>query len=346
MQNKTSKFLYWGAQFGGWCSYGILIFLATYADDPKKLNFNLFLSLSLFLLCGIGVTHFMRYFFLRFNFLDLKLTPLIPRVIFFSILAASVMAFINYFVSVFIEKDLSLKLLSLNFLINILSLTVLITLWNAIYFSYHFFRKTINHELEVVQIQASQNEIELKSLRSQINPHFLFNSLNSIRALIDIEPKSAKESVTKLSNMLRKSLVQGKHAFVSISEEIEFVKNYLDLEKVRFEERLSVIWKIDERALQEQIPPFLIHTQVENAIKHGISKLINGGNVEIEVYISDENKLIIRVKNTGTIESKPSETAIGIENTLRRLNLQYKEKSSFKLIEQKGFVICEIEIEL
>jgi two-component system, LytTR family, sensor kinase len=345
MEKKTSKYLYWGAQFGGWSSYGILIFLATYADDPKKLNFDLFLSLSLFLLCGIGVTHIMRYFFIRLNFLDLNLTPLIPRIIVFSIFTATVMAFINHFVSVFIEKDVTLKIVSLNFLINILSLTVLITLWNAIYFSYHFFRKTIKHELEVVQIQASQNEIELKSLRSQINPHFLFNSLNSIRALIDIEPSSAKESVTKLSNMLRKSLVQGKNAFVSISEEIEFVKNYLDLEKVRFEERLQVIWKIENACLKEEIPPFLIHTQVENAIKHGISNLIDGGIIEIEIKKMENESIKIIIKNTGKIQTKESETGIGIENTLRRLNLQYKGKSSFKLFENEGFVICEIEIE-
>lgn len=346
MQTSTSKYLYWGAQIGGWASYGILIFLATYADNPNKLNLKLFFSLVLFLLCGIAVTHLMRVFFIRLGFLNLRLSPLIPRVIFFSIISATLMAIINHFVSYYIENEISLKIISLRFLINILSLTLLITLWNAIYFSYHFFRKTINHELEVFQIQASQNEIELKSLRSQINPHFLFNSLNSIRALIDIEPKSAKESVTKLSNLLRKSLVQGKNPFITIAEEIELVKNYLDLEKIRFEERLEVVWNVEESTLTKAIPPFLIHTQVENAIKHGISKLIDGGIIEINISENLHNKLKISIKNTGTIEHKKSETGIGIENTIRRLDLQYKGNASFNLIEDNGSVICIIEINI
>ena len=346
---QTTRFLYWGAQIGGWLAYGILIFLATYSDNPTKLNFELVISLSLFLMCGIVVTHIMRIIFIQLGLLDLKLAPLIPRIILFSIISATTMAFVNHFVSVFVEKDTTLSILSLRFLINILSLSVLIILWNAIYFTYHFFRKTIKQELEVFQIEASQNEIELKSLRSQINPHFLFNSLNSIRALIDIEPKSAKESVTKLSNLLRKSLVQGKNAYISVSEEIELVKNYLDLEKIRFEERINVFWNVDEAVLSMEIPPFIIHAQVENAIKHGISKLVAGGEIEINIRQENGNYIEILIKNTGKIELKNTdslhlETGIGIENTIRRLDLQYKGKAKFKLFEDGNYVFCSIII--
>jgi sensor histidine kinase YesM len=341
---QTSKFLYWGAQLGGWISYGILISLASYADDPRKINGQLFISLGLFLLCGIIVTHTMRVLFIRLDLLNLKLAPLVPRVILSSIIAAIIMATLNYYATIFIEKQSIYPLFSLSFVISILSLTVLITLWNSIYFTYHFFRKTIKQELEVLQFQANQNEIELKSLRSQINPHFLFNSLNSIRALIDIEPKSAKESVTKLSNLLRKSLVQGKNPFIRLEEEIELVKNYLDLEKVRFEERLEVVWKVSEEMKQFEIPPFIIHTQVENAIKHGISKLIAGGEIEVLVEKNKKNGIKIAIKNTGILSKSESETGIGIENTKRRLDLQFKGNYTFKLYEIEKSVICEIEI--
>lgn len=341
---QTSRFLYWGAQLGGWLSYGILIFLATYADDPAKLNIKLFYSLSLFLIFGISLTHFMRVCFIRWGFLDLKLAPLIPRIVLFSIIGAILMAYMNHFVSVYIEGENIQNLHSLQFLIDILALSLLFTLWNAIYFTYHFFKKSINQELHVLQMQASQNEIELKSLRSQINPHFLFNSLNSIRALIDIEPKSAKESVTSLSNLLRKSLVHGKNAFISMEEEIDLVKNYLDLEKIRFEERLQVEWEVDEQLENYQIPPFIIHTQVENAIKHGISKLIQGGLIRIKVAKPAQNKLLIEISNSGKIENNTSETGIGIENTMRRLDLQYRGNANFDLREENGFVICTISI--
>lgn len=341
---QTSKYLYWLAQFGGWLSYGTLITLATYSDNPDKLNTDFFVSISLFLSLGIVTTHIMRIFFIRWKFLELKLTPLIPRIIVFSLLTASAMAIFNHFFSYYIEKDYERTINSLPFFIEILSFSVLIILWNAIYFTYHFFSKTISQEMHVLQMQASQNEIELKSLRSQINPHFLFNSLNSIRALIDIEPKLAKEGVTTLSNLLRKSLVQGKNAFITLEEEVDLVKNYLDLEKIRFEERLHVLWEVDEELLSFQIPPFLIHTQVENAIKHGISKLIHGGDIIIIIQKNNSTGIRIEIKNSGKIFENQSDTAIGIENTKRRLFLQYKDKATFELFDDNKMVHCVIEI--
>lgn len=356
---QTKPYLYWSAQIGGWLTYGILIFLATFDETLKnetlneavkehhlkEMDINIFLSLFLFLILGVIITHFMRLLYIKWGILNMKLTMLIPRIILFSMSGAIIMAICNHLNSVYIEKAHDKSLISLNFLVEILSISILLILWNAIYFIYHFFKKTMTQELNVVQMQANQNEIELKSLRSQINPHFLFNSLNSIRALIDIEPKLAKESVTSLSNLLRKSLVQGKHAFISLADEIDLVKNYLDLEKIRFEERLKVIWNINSSLEAYQIPPFLIHTQVENAIKHGISKLIDGGIIEITIERQDDRKVKFEIKNTGKIEPSTSETGIGIENTMRRLDLQYKGKASFQLKESDGFVICTIIIE-
>lgn len=342
---KTSRYLYWGAQIGGWMAYGVLITLATYSDNPENIRSSFFIMMSLFCILGVTITHLMRAFFIHWKYLEMKFTPLIPRIFLFSIVAAIVMAFFNNSISFVIEKNFARPFTSLKFLTEILSYSVLIILWNAIYFSYHFFRKTIKQELNVVQMQASQNEIELKSLRAQINPHFLFNSLNSIRALIDLDPKTAKQGVTTLSNLLRKSLVQGKNAFSSLEEEIDLVKNYLDIEKIRFEERLEIDWDIDQDLLTFQIPPFLIHTQVENAIKHGISKLIHGGKIQIIVKKTGNDVIRIKVINTGKIVKSKSDTRIGIENTKRRLYLQYKNKASYNLFEKDGNVYCVIEIE-
>jgi two-component system, LytTR family, sensor kinase len=344
MGNKS--FLYWSAQIIGWLTYGILVFIVTYADNPSKLNFNLFVSIFIFISCGVIFTHLMRNIYVKLGYLNLKLSPLIPRIIFFSILTAFLMALVNHLGSVFIEKEEFRSVFSLRFIIDTIRLWLLISLWNAIYITYHYFKKSINQELHLLQIESSKNEIELKSLRSQINPHFLFNSLNSIRALIDIEPIIAKESITKLSNLLRKSLVQGKNSFISLNEEIELVQNYLDLEKVRFEERLMVKWVVDESLLKEQIPPFIIHSQVENAIKHGISKLINGGEIEIIIQRKSNNVFFFQISNTGTINQNKTDhsTEIGIENTKRRLDLQYKGKAKFELFEKNGKVVCYIEI--
>lgn len=342
---QTSKKLYWLAQFCGWVGYGLFILLTTYSYEPDKLNGTYVISTLLFITNGIITTHIMRIIFIKLKFLEMKLAPLIPRVILGSIIASMLMTLFNHFITTYVEQDFTVPFTLLEFITTTISILIRIFLWNAIYFTYHFFTKSITQEMHMLQLQASQNEIELKSLRSQMNPHFLFNSLNSIRALIDLNPIQAKESVTTLSNMLRKSLMQGKVAFVKLEEELELIKSYLDLEKVRFEERLQVTWDVHPDLINHEIPPFLVHAQVENAIKHGISKLIHGGKIHILIQPKEENGLLIRIANTGKLLDTESDTAIGIENTKRRLYLQYKDKASFRLFEEKEEVICEINID-
>jgi hypothetical protein len=193
---------------------------------------------------------------------------------------------------------------------------ILILFWNSIYFTFHFFQKSRNQELNNISLEASKNEIELKNLRSQLNPHFLFNSLNSIRALIDIEPQNAKGAVTTLSNLLRKSLILGKEDLVPLNEEMEMVSNYLELEKVRFEERLTVEWKLDEKLDDFLIPPFSLQMLVENAIKHGISKLPKGGSIDVNSEIKNQ-LLEIKISNDGKFEENSiSDSGFGLKNSI------------------------------
>ena len=220
----------------------------------------------------------------------------------------------------------------------------MVLFWNALYFTYHFFSKSRKQEINNLSLEASRNEIELKNLRTQLNPHFLFNSLNSIRALIEIDPSKAKASVTTLSNLLRKSLMFGKLNLVPLSEEIEMVSNYLDLEKVRFEERLTVKWELDDQLNSFMIPPFSVQMLVENAIKHGISSLIEGGEIAIKTIKSDD-EISITIENSGTLKTE-IDLGIGIENTRRRLDLQYNGKAKFHLVEKDNKVISSITFKI
>lgn len=340
MQN--SRFLYWGAQLGGWFVYAMLLFLANYAEDPSKINLKFLISVLAFVLSGISVTHAMRWLFFRWNWLGLKLTPLIPRIFIISTLGATVVITINFSLSIILDKIEISDITVLKILTEIFACALLMILWNAIYFSYHFFQKSIKQEMENLQLTASQHEIELKNLRSQLNPHFLFNSLNSIRALIDLEPEKSKFAITTLSNLLRNSLLLGKNTFIALKDEMNLVENYLQLEKIRFEERLKVKWDLDEELNDFLIPPFIIQTQVENAIKHGISKIMKGGEITIRTKKMN-NKIVIEIINSGSLQSD-SEKGIGFENSMRRLALQYEGKSTISLLEQEGKVICKIEI--
>ncbi len=339
---NSSKYLYWIAQISGWFSYAALIVLSTYVDNPKNIDSQLFAEVFSFIGFSILFTHLMRKLFFRWNWLEMKLTPLIPRIILVSLICSILISFTTKLTSYLIEYE-SDKHETLSFLkiFNaVLSISLLLLFWNALYFTYHFFSKSRKQELNNLSLEASRNEIELKNLRTQLNPHFLFNSLNSIRALIEIEPVKAKNSVTALSNLLRKSLMMGKQNLVRMDEEIEMVSNYLDLEKIRFEERLLISWDLDENLNDFLIPPFSIQMLAENAIKHGISNLINGGEIKIKTSKNDHS-ITITVENSGQLKDEV-DLGIGIQNTRRRLDLQYNGMASFDLIQKDNKVISSI----
>ncbi|MFN6015854.1 MAG: sensor histidine kinase [Flavobacteriales bacterium] len=336
----TSKRLYWGAQLIGWTSYASLIFLATYAEKPDKIDSILLTSLTALVFFGILWTHIMRQLFIRLKWLEYRLSPLIPRVLFASLLCSLSISFSTTLVSILIDPTEKDALTALDLIINVFAILVLVLFWNSIYFTFHFFQKSRKQELNNISLEASRNEIELKNLRSQLNPHFLFNSLNSIRALIDLQPSKAKESVTTLSNLLRRSLILGKENLVTLEEELEMVSNYLELEKIRFEERLEIKWILDDSLRLFLIPPFSMQMLVENAIKHGISNLVNGGIIII-LTKKDVGKVIISISNSGKIVES-TDTGIGIENTKRRLALQFKDSAEFELFEHENLVTAQL----
>ncbi|MCO5260054.1 MAG: histidine kinase [Crocinitomicaceae bacterium] len=326
---KSSKKLYWLAQFGGWTIYSCLIFLSAYIDRPNDVSYKLFVQLFLMTIFSIFFTHLMRLYMLSKRWLDFNLKTLIPKLLIISIICSTLIETILLITEFIISKDYLNLFNSGRIIVNILALSLLIICWNGIYFTYHFFQKSNQQELDNLSLEAAKNEIELKNLRSQLNPHFLFNSLNSIRALVEIEPQSAKSAITTLSNLLRKSLVSGKENLISIDEEIEIVKNYLDLEKIRFEERIKITWNIDQQLSSFLIPPFIIQTLVENAIKHGISQNIDGGFIKISTQHLN-NQLLIIVENSGKLKNT-IDTGIGVENTKRRLAIQYNNKAHFSI---------------
>ncbi len=336
---RNSRRLYWGFQLIGWCAYSALIFLATYNDAPEEITIQFLIQLVNLSALGILCTHAMRGLFIRFEWLDLRLVPLIPRVAFVSFACSIIIALGMTTLGQLIDPNKEPVNIP-GVIINVFAIAVLVLMWNAIYFTYHFFQKSRKQELNNLSLEASKNEIELKNLRSQLNPHFLFNSLNSIRALIDIEPVKAKHSVTTLSNLLRKSLLMGKEDLVSLETELEMVSHYLELEKVRFEERLTILWDIDDRLNDFLIPPFCLQMLVENAIKHGISNMVEGGEIKISSFKHNEC-VVIRVENTGTL-SDVTDTGIGIVNTKRRLDIQYKGRAEFSLVQQNKYVVATL----
>ncbi|WP_245805662.1 sensor histidine kinase [Chitinophaga jiangningensis] len=211
--------------------------------------------------------------------------------------------------------------------------------WWGIYFLYHYVEKSRMAKLDQLTLQATVKELELKTIKAQLNPHFIFNALNSIRALVDENPQRARTAITELSNILRSSMAAEKSETVSMEKELNIVKDYLALETIRFEERLRVTYDIDPDTLGLQVPPMMLQTLVENAIKHGISKEISGGYV----YISSKLKGLqheIMIENTGQfVEKTKNGHGFGLESTRQRLSLLFGNRASFEIRNKTGDLV-------
>lgn len=211
-------------------------------------------------------------------------------------------------------------------------------IWNLIYFTYHYVLKSQQQQLDKVKLQSLVKELELKTIKAHINPHFIFNALNSIRALVDENPVRARQAITELSHLLRSSMLAEKVEMAPFSKELTIVKNYLALEYIRFEDRLNVEYDIDEDTLNQPVPPMMLQTLVENAIKHGISKKMEGGTIKIISDFKDNHHELV-VKNTGHLNGNYNPDGFGLSSTKSRLKLLFGEKANFEIRNLEGNMV-------
>jgi hypothetical protein len=194
--------------------------------------------------------------------------------------------------------------------------------WSGFYFGALTFRQYQASTLKLAQMDAALKEAKLRVLRAQVNPHFLFNSLNTVRAMIPHNLAAPRDAVTTLADFLRASLTSGDKVVVPFSEELEVIGNYLAMEKLRLEERLNVDMDIDPSAKSWPIPPFLLQTLVENAVKYGVAHNESGGPIHIRAGIV-EGALSIVIVNSGRLDEKQASTGLGLRNSRDRLELLY-----------------------
>ena len=210
--------------------------------------------------------------------------------------------------------------------------------WTLIYYFYHYIEKSRKQQFDTLKLEALVKELELKTIKSHINPHFIFNALNSIRALIDENPNRARNAITELSNILRSSMQAEKLETVTFEKELNIVKDYLALEHIRFEDRLQIEYDIDEETLNQPIPPMMLQTLVENAIKHGISKQVKGGHVKIiSDFRNQYHELVIQ--NTGRLNGVMNGDGFGLASTRNRLQLVFGPKANFDIKEVNGEMV-------
>ena len=326
----TRNKIYWINQIIGWSIFVIfnISMISLFGHFTwQRLTTTLYMGIV-----GVSVTHIFRSYTINRKWLKLPLKKIIPRIILSSFILGAILYIITFTVSYYIGYVYFHKIQTGTVIWSLSNLTGIILVWELIYFSVHFFENYKAVEVEALIWEAAVKDYELKTLKSQLNPHFIFNALNSIRALIKENPESAQTAVTYLSNILRYSLQKGHIETAALDNELQIVTDYLKLESIRFEERLKYKIDIDEGSRQIKIPPMMIQTLVENGIKHGLSNREDGGEIHLSTKLTATN-LIIEIRNTGNIEDEDLKNAkgFGIKNTKHRLNLIYGEKARFTI---------------
>lgn len=330
---------YWYCQIGGWGLFILVYVFFYYTQRTSPEEYPYYFHVTFFEAgTGLLTTHLMRYIIRSTNLLSL---PIGKQILGLLIITLSFALGYNTFI-VAIEQARgwepgyyeSASFAQKWFRILMGSLLIF-TVWGLLYYTYHYVTGTQRQRINQIRLESMVKELELKTIKAHINPHFIFNALNSIRALVDENPELARTAITELSQLLRSSMNADKDELVPLDKELSIVKNYLALEQIRFEDRLQVSFNIEKNTLSRQVPPMMLQTLVENAIKHGISKEVQGGHISIISYLTnDHHELIIR--NTGKLNGVHSPEGFGLSSTRNRLQLLFGANASFDIKDTGG----------
>jgi len=339
---NSKKDIYWYCQVIGW-SFFIAI-NSIFSGLNYRSTFSEYVLYLVMLVAGILITHAYRSVVIRRNVLSKK----IPFQLIFIVVFSFIKGFLFFLIILLQWRIMGIRLSSLSLISSfeyVLNFSGVFCMWNVIYFGFHYFQNYRRAEINSLRYLAASRESELNHLKAQLNPHFIFNCMNSIRALIDENPANAKVAITRLSNLLRNTLILDKNREIPLEKELQLVRDYLDLEKIRYEERLNFYFDISEEAQHQLLPPFLLQSQVENAIKHGISRLAGPGEIRIHARIEVGNLFLV-VSNTGQLNSQTPLTGVGFQNSIQRIDLLYGKNAGITIKEQDHWVIVEIHLPL
>lgn len=327
----TRTHAYWICQLVGWGLYGV----ATVAVIGLNvgLTSELVINSSLSVLLGIGVTHAFRSFAHRAGWTSLPLAQLVPRALGACFVLAVVYAGLgDLMVLAGLREPITAEGAEYwtvaHRALAMFGSVVIMLPWVSIYFGVHYFWNYRQAEIDNWKLEARAEAARLKALKLQLNPHFFFNSLNSVRALIAKNPDRAQRMVTRLARLLRTTLQVDDVKTVPLAEELSTVRTYLELEKVRFEERLQYEIDATDAARDRPVPFLLVQTLVENAIKHGIAERQGGGTVGIRAEVED-GTLCLRVTNPGVLEDESGGT--GLSNARERLALLFGDEAALEV---------------
>jgi two-component system LytT family sensor kinase len=333
-QLKHFKLTFWHYQLIGWIIFLTNEMLREYQFWATSINTKLYLIItwSVFFSATLGLRYVYRLFY------KLKKSPL-----FYLILISIVSIVTSFFWQVvrllyipfLFDDDIVGRQFSL-FSLILLSAWVPFT-WSILYFGIKYWNDLQEESERSKASLLLATTAQLQMLRYQINPHFLFNSLNSIKALTYENPEQAGVMLTELSEFLRTTLSYNGRVFVPIKEEIEIIEKYLSIEKIRFEERLNYKINYDKIILEKEILCFITQPIVENAIKHGLTN--NPAGIDININFSKiKDYLSIDIENTGVLKEHDDSNGTGLKNVIERLDNAYSKQYILSINDDNGVV--------
>lgn len=328
-------------QAAGWSAYALAVALPYVPREPlgRMLGYSAALALV-----GFAQTHALRTYARRWS--ELSVVRLVPRVAVSSAAMGMVMNLVMLVAMVHYFHERTWGELRATWLFGVLFVSWLwwffpvFVGWQALYFGVQFVRRAQRAEVERWRLAAEASAAELRLLKAQLDPHFLFNALNGLRGLIAEDPGRAQSMVTRLSAFLRASLSAGADT-VPLEDELRVVDDYLAIESVRLEARLRVTRDIDGATLGVPVPAMLVQGLVENGIKHGVALLPEGGELVVETRARGANVEIV-VTNTAAAARARGGLGTGIANTRARLRLLAGDRASFELEDGEGVTMARV----
>jgi len=327
-----TKQAYWTCQLLGWASYaGFGVWMAA---ERAGWTTEVIAGYALYFLYSIALTHLLRWYVNRRGWVD---GSQYFRMILAAWITGLVQAALVIGISWLIAGKTSDFLKPLTAAFSAIAISVVTVGWMVVYVA-------VTSGRRVREKQLALRDAELRGLEAQINPHFLFNSLNSIRGLVVENPPLAQDLITRLANILRYNLHRDAGHTVPLDSELEAAGDYIALESARYEDRLRIRFAIDPATRSIAVPPMLLQMLVENGIKHGIATLPGGGELLVRSALENAT-LVLQVENSGQLTEEETQVPrLGLNNIRERLRILYAGRACLELTSRDGRVAATVRI--
>jgi two-component system LytT family sensor kinase len=334
---------YWICQLLGWFGMVAIETINYTFFIAGKFSISLFWTFVSFALVGIFCTHIFRLIIKRKRFFEQKKLRIWIVAFVSTLVISAIICIVNFLPSAIQNFQFFIKNVTIIDVVGMLiNWSRYVGVWVIIYFMYKILQQNSAIQSEKLLVENLAKTTELELLKLQLNPHFLFNALNSIKALVVINPEQSRDAIVKLSELLRFTLQYGKERLIPLNDELQEVRKYLELEQMRFGSRLHIVYTIDDNTLSQTIPPATILTLAENAIKHGIAKQIGDATIEINTHF-EADELAVTVTNTGYYEPNKG-TGIGLKHITRRLEEVFNGTAIFTIEQQNNIVVATLKV--